>query len=62
MASYMRNCLMKPELGSTCGRASRIRASAVSTVRGVGGSDTISGVFESESEESGDDRDSSGVV
>ena len=35
---------MKPELGSTCGRDSRIRRKAVSTVRGVGERETISGI------------------
>ncbi len=61
MASYMRNCLIKPELGSTWGRDSRISASADSTVRGVGGSETISGADASgavEGEEAEDlDRD-----
>jgi len=35
---------MKPELGSTWGRDVRIRERAVSSVRGVGGRETISGV------------------
>lgn len=52
MASYMRSCLMKPVLGSTCGRPSRTSARAESTVKGVCGREIISGV---EVEESGED-------
>ena len=44
IASYMRSCFMKPEFGSTWGRDWRIRCRALSSVKGWGGRETISGV------------------